>query len=52
MIVAGLSTNGRTEIEDIYHIERGYEDIVSKLRNVGADIKKIIIPDGFKCAAI
>jgi UDP-N-acetylglucosamine 1-carboxyvinyltransferase len=47
MIVAGLAVNGKTEIEDIYHIERGYEDIVSKLRKVGADIKKITVPDAF-----
>jgi len=48
MIIAGLAANGKTEIEDIYHIERGYEDIVCKLRKVGADIKKITVPDGFK----
>jgi UDP-N-acetylglucosamine 1-carboxyvinyltransferase len=48
MVIAGLAINGKTEIEDIYHIERGYEDIVSKLRNVGADIKKIYIPDGYQ----
>ena len=48
MIIAGLAAKGKTEIEDIYHIERGYEDIVSKLRSVGADIKKIIIPEGYK----
>jgi len=48
MIIAGLAANGRTEIEDIYHIERGYEDIVNKLRKVGADIKKINIPEPFK----
>ena len=35
---------GRTEIEDIHFIERGYDDIVGKLRSVGADIKKVIIP--------
>jgi UDP-N-acetylglucosamine 1-carboxyvinyltransferase len=44
MIIAGLVANGRTEIEDIHLIERGYEDIVGKLRSVGADIKKVIIP--------
>ena len=48
MIIAGLAAKGRTEIEDISHIERGYEDIVSKLKKVGADIKKIYGPDGFK----
>jgi len=41
MVIAALAADGRTEIEDIDHIERGYEDIVSKLKNVGADIKKI-----------
>ena len=45
MIIAGLAANGRTEIEDIHYIERGYDDIVGKLRAVGADIKKVIIPD-------
>lgn len=41
MIIAALIADGTTEIEQIYHIERGYEDIVEKLRGVGADIKKI-----------
>ncbi len=45
MIIAGLSVNGRTEIEDIHYIERGYDDVVGKLRAVGADIKKITLPD-------
>ncbi len=45
MVLAGLATNGRTEIEDIRHIERGYDDIVGKLRAVGADIKKVTYPD-------
>jgi len=48
MVIAGLAAKGITEIEEIEHIERGYEDIVSKLRKVGADIKKIPEPDGFK----
>ncbi len=41
MVIAGLSANGTTVIEDIHHIERGYEDMVGKLRSVGADIKRI-----------
>ncbi len=46
MIIAGLAIKGgRTEIEDIHYIERGYDDIVGKLRAVGADIKKVIVPD-------
>ncbi len=41
MIIAGLSAEGTTEIDDIYHIERGYEDIVDKLTAVGADIRRV-----------
>ena len=47
MIVAGLCAAGRTEIEDIHHIERGYDDIVGKLRGVGADIRRVSVPDPF-----
>lgn len=41
MVIAALTATGRTEIENIHFIERGYEDIVEKLRNVGADISRI-----------
>lgn len=40
LIIAGLAAKGVTEIEDIYHIERGYEDMEKKLRHLGADISK------------
>lgn len=45
VVLAGLIASGRTEIEDIYHIERGYDNLVEKLRGVGANIKKVILPD-------
>ena len=45
LIVAGLCAKGVTEIEDIYHIERGYEDMAAKLRSIGADIVKRKYPD-------
>ena len=45
MIIAGLAAEGTSTIEDIVHIERGYENIVDKLINVGADIKRISTPD-------
>ena len=32
---------GKSEIDDIYHIERGYANIIEKLKNLGADIRKI-----------
>ena len=41
MVIAGLIAKGQTVIEDIHHIQRGYEKIVEKLSNVGADIKII-----------
>lgn len=44
LVIAGLSAKGVTEIEDIYHIERGYEDIVEKLKGLGADICKKTVP--------
>ncbi len=45
MIIAGLATKGKTEIEDIHYIERGYDNVVGKLAAVGASIKKVVIPD-------
>ena len=41
MVVAALMAEGTSEIEEISHIERGYEDIVEKLRGLGADIRKV-----------
>ena len=38
LVIAGLSAVGTTEINDIYHIERGYEDIVGNLKKLNADI--------------
>jgi UDP-N-acetylglucosamine 1-carboxyvinyltransferase len=45
MILAALATEGCTVIEDIALIERGYDDIVSKLRAVGANIRKVDMDD-------
>ena len=39
--VAALMADGTSEIEEIGHIERGYENIVEKLRGLGADISKV-----------
>ena len=44
LVIAGLAASGVTEIDDIYHIERGYEDIEQKLRALGADIVKKTVP--------
>ncbi len=45
MIIAGLAAKGTTEIEEIDHIDRGYEDIVEKFSALGADIKRVPIFD-------
>ena len=44
LVIAGLAAKGVTEIEDIYHIERGYENFEEKLRGLGADITKKSVP--------
>jgi UDP-N-acetylglucosamine 1-carboxyvinyltransferase len=44
LIIAGLAAHGETHIEDIFHIERGYEDMHSKLRALGAEISKRYCP--------
>lgn len=41
LVLAALATNGETEISDIYHVERGYENIEYVLKSLGADIRKI-----------
>lgn len=40
MVLAGLAAEGTTEISEIHHIERGYEDFVGKFKSLGADIMK------------
>lgn len=45
MVIAGLSAEGVTEVEDIHYIERGYENFVGKLRALGADIELVREPD-------
>src|SRR6266700_4405924 len=41
LVLAGLVASGETMIERVYHIDRGYEGIVEKLRGVGADIERV-----------
>jgi UDP-N-acetylglucosamine 1-carboxyvinyltransferase len=41
MIIAALIAEGQTEIDNIYQVDRGYEDIDGRLRALGADIKRI-----------
>ncbi|MBF0274379.1 MAG: UDP-N-acetylglucosamine 1-carboxyvinyltransferase [Nitrospinae bacterium] len=41
LVLAGLVADGTTEINRIYHLDRGYEKMEEKLKNVGADIKRV-----------
>ena len=41
LILAGLAAEGQTEISRVYHIDRGYEQIVKKLSGLGADIRRV-----------
>ncbi|MEG2770586.1 MAG: UDP-N-acetylglucosamine 1-carboxyvinyltransferase, partial [Oscillospiraceae bacterium] len=51
LVMAALRANGISEIEDIEHIERGYEDIVDKLQKLGANIKRVeVVTQGLQQA--
>ncbi len=41
MVVAGLAAEGTTTITGVHHIDRGYDDLVGRLRAVGADIERV-----------
>ena len=45
MVIAAMAAKGVTEIEDIQYIERGYEDLVEKLRGLGADIRRVCVEE-------
>lgn len=41
MVLAGLAAEGKTEINNIYHIDRGYEDLVGRIKALGASISRV-----------
>ena len=41
LVIAGLAAKGETEIDNIYHIERGYDNFIQKLQQLGAVIKRV-----------
>lgn len=41
MVVAGLAAEGETVISGVHHIDRGYDDLVGRLRSVGAGIERV-----------
>jgi len=46
LVLAGLVAEGETVISDVYHLDRGYDNFVAKLRSLGAQI--IRVKDGEK----
>lgn len=45
LVIAGLAAEGKTEISGVEYIERGYYDLVNKLRTLGAHISVLEVPD-------
>ena len=41
LVVAALAAEGETSIDGVHHVDRGYEDLVGKLRTLGADIVRL-----------
>lgn len=41
LILAGLAAEGETQVNRVYHLDRGYEDVAGKLGKVGADIERV-----------
>ena len=41
LVLAGLAADGETELNRVYHLDRGYERLVRKLAGVGADIERV-----------
>ncbi len=48
MVLAGLVAEGRTEISQVYHIDRGYEDLVGRILKLGASIQRVEEPKAQK----
>ena len=41
LVIAGLVADGVTVVDRIYHLDRGYDRMETKLRGIGADIERI-----------
>ncbi len=45
LVLAGLLTDGVTEVQDVHHVDRGYPDFVDLLQGLGAEIRRVERPD-------
>jgi UDP-N-acetylglucosamine 1-carboxyvinyltransferase len=41
LIIAALAVQGDTEVQRVYHLDRGYENLVDKFSKLGANIKRV-----------
>ena len=41
LVIAGMKADGETVVHDAHHVDRGYEDLVGKLRSLGADVERV-----------
>jgi UDP-N-acetylglucosamine 1-carboxyvinyltransferase len=41
LILAGMAAQGETRVSRVYHLDRGYENVVTKLSGIGAKIERI-----------
>ncbi len=48
LVIAGLAAEGITVVDDIYYIERGYEEFEAKLASLGAVIEKVSTEKKFR----
>jgi UDP-N-acetylglucosamine 1-carboxyvinyltransferase len=44
LVIAGLAAEGRTEVNRIYHLDRGYERWEKKLKKLGAKVRRVHEP--------
>ncbi len=52
VVIAGLCAKGETVVEEVSYIERGYQDLVGKLKSLGADISCVSEPDEYSSAIV
>jgi len=52
VVIAGICAKGETIVEDVSYIERGYQDLVGKLKSLGADIICVSEPDEYASAIV
>ena len=45
MLIAALAAHGISEITNVQYIERGYEDVIGKLRSIGGSIRAVEVPE-------